>query len=415
MYHFEYKDVTHKRVWIMGFKKTFKVNMLPTICDNYTRIEKEVRQKAKKQKLKVAFLISETEKWQYQTLYEGMEKSTNFEPFIVVVPINYKNKDIQRLHETYRFFKTQKHNVFYGYDIERKKYIPLEEFKADIVFYQQPWGISPIQHILPVSKFALTAYCPYAIVENEQVFDDACLFFDALWRHYVADETARQALKNKNFRIENIIITGHPKMDWALDIVSKEQKKKHPQKTIIYAPHHSFSKNGLQWATFEWSGQKLLELNKRYPQYMWILKPHPLFQKMLIKEGIMTEDAFKKYCQSWQEHGKIVTGGNYFELFGQSDLLITDCGSFLAEYALTQKPVIRLIAQNAYPQHPYNEKLSQNYYKVYDSSSIEQVFQEVVLNGNDFLKEKREADFQKEHFGEATQKILLSLTHDLEL
>lgn len=413
IYHEEYKDCEHKRIWILGFKKTFKVNTLPIIRANYSSVEKKLREKVKTQKLRVAFLVQETEKWQYQTLYMSLKKSEHFEPFVIVVPINYKKKDIERLHETYRFFEKQNITVFYGYDLQKEQYIALSAFNTDIVFYQQPWGIHPLQHIVATSYFALTAYCPYAIVENEEVFDKACLFFDALWRHFVTDETAKQALDNKNFDTKNIRITGHPKMDWALDIITKTQQETKDRKIVIYAPHHSFSKSGLRWATFKWSGPVILQAIQEYSEYLWILKPHPLFKKTLLREHIMTEDEYKNYCDTWQKYGKIVTGGNYFELFGKSDLLITDCGSFLAEYALTKKPVIQLIAENAYPQHPYNEKLSKDYYKVYDAASMKKMMTEILINKNDSLQQKRVADFNKHHFGQATQKIMDSLTHDL--
>ena len=51
------------------------------------------------------------------------------------------------------------------------KYIDLEEFKPDIVFYEQPWGLPRRYKPYYVSKFALTFYLPYGFSMLDYIGD----------------------------------------------------------------------------------------------------------------------------------------------------------------------------------------------------------------------------------------------------
>ena len=67
----------------------------------------------------------------------------------------------------------------------------------------------------------------------------------------------------------------------------------------------------------------------------------------------MTREQVEQYFDEWRAIGSIKEGTSYMELFANSSCLITDCGSFLTEYAFTGKPVIHLVSglarQPAYP------------------------------------------------------------------
>lgn len=77
-------------------------------------------------------------------------------------------------------------------------------------------------------------------------------------------------------------------------------------------------------------------------------------------------------------------------MFAGSDYLITDCISFLSEYLPTGKPVIHL-RKDKYIEE-FNDLLNvitDSYYKVYNNDMLLSVFNDVIVNNNDYLRNER--------------------------
>lgn len=70
--------------------------------------------------------------------------------------------------------------------------------------------------------------------------------------------------------------------------------------------------------------------------------------------------------------------------------MITDCDSFLIEYAFTGNPIIHLTRDgyNVGSVSPFVE-LFETYYKVHDASELKTVVDDVVLHHNDLQREQR--------------------------
>ena len=117
----------------------------------------------KKQRIRVIFLVSELSKWKSQCFYDLLKNSLDFEPVIAVTQLAsvHSGKDPTRndLEKCYSFFKAKSINVVKAYNDGH--FLDLRMFSPDIVFYQQPWNLSKIQHPKTVSKFSLTFYIPY--------------------------------------------------------------------------------------------------------------------------------------------------------------------------------------------------------------------------------------------------------------
>ena len=81
--------------------------------------------------------------------------------------------------------------------------------------------------------------------------------------------------------------------------------------------------------------------------------------------------------------------GNYLELFQTSEALITDSISFLVEYLPTQKPIIQLFNKMHHPYNLIGERISQILYKSTNNEELDTLFNEVIVNRNDYLKDER--------------------------
>lgn len=361
------------------------------IRNNYTQNILRIRQKHGK--IKVAFLVSENQKWNCQSVYDEMASSSDFEPVILITGIYSSHYDdlgkyYTSVKENYDFFANKGMHVEYAYDIGTHEFLSLDRFKPDIIFYQQPWAIHPIQDIPETSKFALSCYVPYGICVIDCPTDYDQNFHRMLWHHYAINEILYNHFKSKCHDLpDNYKIVGHPK----LDAYTQQSNAKYMGggRYIIYAPHHSFAPSHLNFATFKWNGKFILEYAKAHPELKFVFKPHPQLKTRLIVRKIMSEKEVNNYYDEWKKIAVFCDTANYFDLFKQSQLMITDCSSFLAEYFPSTHTVINLKNKNSISLNPFGQAITDCYYKVYNIKELKQVLKMLLEDGQDPLREKR--------------------------
>lgn len=346
---------------------------------------------AKKRKIRVGFWVTETQKWSsFDSIYRALENSKYFEPFVLLSYFKKERADISKfefIKDSANFFKTNNIKFFQTYFPESNQYLSLKDFKPDIVFYQQPWSIHENQDLETTSKFALTAYVPYCYYSLDSYVNYLYGFQGLVWKYFVETEMHKNEYIKK-YNAKNCIATGSSKLDSYKKLKSIKIWKT-DKKRIIYAPHHSFN-DIHNVSTFRKNGEFILNLAKSYPETEWIIRPHPAFVNNVIENNIMTQNEIELYLEEWKKIGSIYTGNDYYELFNDSDCIITDCISFLTEYLPTQKPIIHL--RKDFQNEKFNDLLTiliEDYYKVFDNETLEKTFIDIVINGNDFLKEKR--------------------------
>ena len=107
----------------------------------------------------------------------------------------------------------------------------------------------------------------------------------------------------------------------------------------------------------------------------------------------MSESEVEGYSREWESIGTACYTADYVKLFLSSRAIITDCGSFLTEYAATGRPIIRLLRNDAfYGPHPSLKKLYATYYETRSKAELGRLLKLVVLNGKDPLREIRQLE-----------------------
>jgi len=350
----------------------------------YLRHILKLRVLSKIRKINVAFYVSEVEKWGGDLLFQKLLQNKNFKPIIYVA----KQKNAQNnvnFQNIIDYCKNKNLPYELLYDIKKDKHINIKKFKADIIFYEQPWSIPKNQSVIEASKHSLVCYFPYcfhSLITNFNYFDG---FHGKMWKYFVETLYHKEEYE-KNFNAKNCVALGSVKLD-NYKIAKKTDNQN--KKKVIYAPHHSFDEEGHRCATFLENGDFILELAKKYPEIEWIIRAHPEFKNKLLK--YKTKEEIDGYFKNWSEIGLISNSkDNYYELFLNSDCLITDSISFLAEYLPSKKPLLHL--RNKEQKDPFNrliEDISEGYYQINSNCELEKTFKEVVLENNDYLKEKR--------------------------
>lgn len=364
------------------------------IRENQKIVLKKLRKEFGTRPIKVAFIICENQKWNTSSLYKMFEESPYFEPYVVVSLLYRIHKGLAKkktsFQENLEFFKKLNLNIIVGYNEEKKEYIDLEQYHFDIIFYSSPWSreFSKNQWIQKTSKNSLLCYIPYAIAEASSSMIQNKLFFESVFKFFVADKKVINEYKKKIIKKNqnSITETGHTK----LDVYFEPAKKLDIDKPIvIYAPHFTIGNRFFSTGTFDWSGKFLLEYAQSHQEYHWIFKPHPSLKSEFIRTGFMTEEDIENYYNEWSKIGTLYEKGNYFDLFKNSKCMITDCASFLLEYYPTQKPVIRLLSKTYTYNNALTEMIAKRYYVARNLKQLKNNLNLILEKHQDPLKKYR--------------------------
>jgi len=166
-------------------------------------------------------------------------------------------------------------------------------------------------------------------------------------------------------------------------------------------------KDTTYFATFQWNGKKILQIAKdTASKIQWVFKPHPHLKYTLVQNGIMTEAERNDYYAQWETVGLVYDAGDYFPLFQDSSAMITDCGSFLAEYLPTKHPVLHLVSPDSTWRGAVNEGAAAHYYKIKNVEELDEMFDKVIINREDPLRDKRLEDLGRLHVTDASANIV---------
>ena len=396
-------------------RECFRNKLLnPTIkivANSYKKHIKKLRKLNRK--IRICFYVSENQKWKSQSLFDELKKNDLFDVFAVFAPRTREQsltKDAISI--DFGFFKEKITPIYLGYDIEKKEYKDLKDYNPDIIFYSQPWDIPTVNSIENVSKYALTCYIPYAIAEAiTPMLKNVYSFHYLLWRHYTAHKLInKQYNKAIPYVTNNLKAVGYPILN---EIINNnlELKEELYNNCIIYAPHHSFNGSWLQYGTFDWNGEYILEYAKKHPEFKWVFRPHPDFKNAVINNNIMTESEINNYFAEWHKIGIFYDKGDYVDLFKQSKCLITDCGSFITEYFVTKKPLIHLRNSNAKDYNGLNNVIKESLYKAYNLDELKIALENILEKNDDKQLSSRLKLFEELNFDKSNSVI--NIVNDL--
>jgi len=383
----DYKNGRTK-VRLCGLKFSY-INPKLVIRPDYTPVISKIQNKYKnKEKIRVGFLVNENCKWNAEYLYNLLEENEHFEPIILITlyDTRHQKKDMTKssIEDNYNFFASTGKRVEKVYDEENEKYLAIKDFDIDILFYQQPWGLDDSQSIEETANDSLCCYFAYGISAVECPAD-VRPFHEKLFAYFIPNEETKTFLESiKINNLDNLNIVGYPK----LDIYNNLSKTRQIRKTIIYAPHHSY-KRGLKLGTFNKTGMQILEFAKQHKEYNWVFKPHPDLKEVLYKDKKYRKEFTENYYKQWAEIGKVYDKGNYFEQFMQTDILITDCDSFLLEYMPTLNPIIRLERKDSVKLSKLGQEIVKGIYCASNFDECVNILKKLDKPNQDELKEKR--------------------------
>lgn len=370
-------------------------------------------------KIIVGFIANYSSTWIGDDLYLLLEQSAKFEPYVFLVanhvPGQTSEQTIEEYDKNLKYFQARNMRVVQTLDLNTGIQYTWKQIgiKPQLCIWLTPWVdlFREHFHLLNYSLDVLHTYIPYGfMIDNNKKGDLYQEGFNMrmhnmAWR--IFEETkfsVEMAEKYAFVGSSNAVFTGYPKMDAFYKKDESEisiwnslsEKSGNPDaKRIIYAPHHSLANEVINFSTFASNYLYFLELAEKYQnQTVWVFKPHPQLKYKTVRYGLFRDiSEWDAYVECWRKlkNAYVVEEGMYQNLFMESDAMILDSISFLAEYLYVHKPLLALRKEGQY-FNEFGNRLMEVHYSAQgtDKTSIEEFIVDVVLNENDIMRNTRE-------------------------
>lgn len=354
-----------------------------------------VRRTRNKDKINVIFLAMNTDMWRYDGVYRRLSSDPRYSPLIVTAMRNIPEIQQQLVEQAIMldFFSKKGYNVIPGLDPETHRWIDLNKLMPDIIFYTQPYD-KGIEKSLEYYNHlnSLICYTPYSFQLSETAWGWNNNLQQYCWKLFYVGNVHLQACKRlSRIGAENAAAVGYgleeEYQECVMDIAESNRLWRHDtRKRIIWAPHHSISKDEVfRSSSFLEIAELMLQLRDEYKdRVIFAFKPHPVLKTKL--EKIWGGDKAEAYYNDWaQSENSFYAQGDYVQLFAGSDAMIHCSGSFIVEYLYTGKPVAYVYSKMRKLPNigPIGDAALQAHYSVNNETDMRQFIDNVVLGGND--------------------------------
>ena len=350
------------------------------------------------ERIRIAFLHMYATEIQDLNLFDLMLESPHFDPYFIVIPVLFGD----RQHLEFNYNRTLREltdkygseRVLSGYNLQTLECTDFTD-QFEMASTNTPYdGLTEdcFKSRYWISRGIPVFYIPYFYMglcritkENLQRID-----FNFFWKVFVPNQYTKSLAKEYMANAgKNIIVTGYPKLD---NIFAISYNPNH-RKQVVLAPHHLIGNTELDRGGFREYADIIQALPQKYPQVDFIFRPHPqLFERL---KNYWSQDDIDNWLKLLllNENVTYSIEGDYLTMLANSDALIHDCGSFVAEYLYFNKPCAYLFRQGVdykAMQLKLGLQCLDKYYPIREENDWYRFIEDVVLEGKDELKDKRE-------------------------
>ncbi len=305
----------------------------------------------------IVFLISFPESWNsVKSIYEEAVKNNNLKVYVVAVPqLSADNKNSENIEE----LNNESYSFFAEAGIEAIKanqqdgtWFDLKELNPDWVIYTRPYNqYNPeLYRSYNVCTYSKVYYIPYAysMLSDDMLFsvlpED---FIFTTRRVFLANDSRRIECQKKHPRYgknaaKRFKYLGFPRFDlYKYDDLRQSSDKK--ELTIAWLPRWTTDSNGSKNKSshFMQYYTKFIDFARSNPDCKIIIRPHPKMFSHYIANKIMTETELADFKDQCQQYGiEIDQKKDYIDTIKNSDILVSDYSSLVAEFYMTGKPII---------------------------------------------------------------------------
>ncbi len=370
-------------------------------------------------RIRVAFFVIYDSVFPGINLLRLMLSDPLFEVKLIIIPDVLRGMEnmLTQIDRCVSSFDKLNAQVMLGYDKSTNSFQDFSN-EIDIAYMSNPYEsmtheyfrLSYLVHrdVLPIYMhygFSIYKY-DYKVLSQRHMQD--------FWRIYLdTSDCLEEMQKLTNLEWNNCRTVGYCKMDG----ISKPSAIPDRRKCIILAPHHTIEPNNhLNLGSFLEYINFYFDLPSKYPNIDFVFRPHPMLMDKLMNGGYIPKGVITAAFDRFFKEPNITYSveQDYFLRFENSDAMIHDCGSFVAEYLFTGKPICFAKSRRtdlAAELGGVGTKCIQQHYIATSALDLYFFIDHVVLEGSDPLKATRE-QFAKAHLmpcGGMVSKALLDM------
>lgn len=354
----------------------------------------------------------------FEGIYRKFESNEKFQPifFIAGEPIShlsvtnpteyYRKFPKHQLYPTHTFDSVKESCEKKGYKYilgldYNYEYNYIDELNPSLVFYcdlydnyylKKEW--SPLY----ICNYYKVIYIHYGYLLTNLISDiyNKPAFVNS-WRVFIESIDHLRLIENQKGKVpNNIIYKGYPKLDLYYDRECSAIKIPDViinEKFIIYAPHWTIDtdlnnkKTG--FGNFLETYYEVIEMMKQNINLHWIFRPHPLLKAQLefLLNERETQEIYSKFLELPNVH--LYEGEDIIPLFMESEGILLDSISFMAEYIPTLKPIFFLDSGNSSLFNFIGQNVYRTTYSIDSISNASKIIASVIIDGNDVKYNER--------------------------
>ena len=364
--------------------------------EHYKEVAERIKNRGDRPLRFASYVVFDSTFGAYGLMDLMLDDLKHYSPKIIICPdVSRGDVHLKEQYKKTKAFFVNKYGAEYvvdGYDEKIGEFLDVSE-QFDIIYCANPYdamvnrvhGIEYLstRNVLPIYM----SYGTYVDKYGSQIVMPM-LEISLFWKVFAETKyTYKDYQKYELYKGRNVVLSGYAKMD----SFAKCTEINSSRRRIIIAPHHTISNKYLPLSNFLVLSDFILELPKRYPDIDFVFRPHPLLFVNLVNEGFWTNEQVDNYISDIKSLGIDYSfGGDYFDVFVNSDAIIHDCASFIMEYLYTGHPACFVSKkENKNIFSSLGEKCLENHYIATNKQEIIKFIDDVVVSGNDSLREKR--------------------------
>tara|TARA_B100000965_G_C19601988_1_gene763319 strand:+ start:4755 stop:6056 length:1302 start_codon:yes stop_codon:yes gene_type:complete len=379
--------------------------------------------------VKVFFLVIHDTIWKYDSLFRLLQEDSRFLPYIVVIPfVRNGQPDMELYKKVVKFFGDKNYPRLSVYNRDNNEWLDLQAtYQPDIVFFTNPHRLTFEKYYSQIyNSDVLTCYVPYAFVVIHSLrIHYAQEIHRRLWKYFVETKTHGKYATSFLGKFNNrVVVTGYPALDTIFDSSYSPKdvwkvKDRKSVKRIIWAPHHSIEGQGskLDYSCFTLYADWFIKQLRNRSDIQIAFKPHPLLKEKLYKHPDWGKMRTDSYYRSWQNlpNGQLEES-EYLDLFYYSDAMVMDSASFMVEYLYFHKPIMFLVHDELVSErfNSFGREVFSHLYHGRNSNDISDFIDDIVISGNDSLKNQREHFFFNEVLPKGEKTASERIYHELK-
>ena len=341
----------------------------------------------------------------FAALYISLLQDSRFDVTVLAMPELYNGKF--KNYDIIDFFDQNGIAYIKGYDVLKKNYIKLSFKEYDYIFPNRPYdNLRPRQYINKImSKYCALCHITYGTcIFDGKVLEIVCGFGHLHYYKFVFSETPihTEIYLKKRQEYGNcptqIITVGSPKFDTIRNLVLYTNKQY--KQTVLYTPRWNLEEGTSSFLDIY---PYFFDLVKNNPCIKYIFRPHPLMESTFCN-SIWSQKEWTDFidCFHHYPNAEIDLSSNYLEAFAQADVLVSDVSSLMAEFLLTEKPIIYMHKKKVF--NVFGNQIAEGFYWCTNEKELEQTLK-TLRSGVDSKKSLRRCIIKKNYYFKETNSV----------